>query len=91
MTRITTTNQKKKMTMPGIAYPPMLRLATNASYPAPNDLFRYFLGADDGGAVPGSARAGAPVTPEHTPVVPLTAVRPAELAPAWQPRDTLIR
>jgi hypothetical protein len=55
MARITTTTQKKKMTMPGIAYPLMLRLATNASYPAPNDLFRYFLAPTAGGTVPGSA------------------------------------
>ena len=40
MTRMMTTNQKKKTMMPGIAYPPtVLALATVASYPPPPDLF----------------------------------------------------
>src|SRR5947209_2435032 len=39
MTRITTTNQKKNTTIPGIAYPATdLALATASSYPAPPDL-----------------------------------------------------
>jgi hypothetical protein len=39
MTRITTTNQKKNTTIPGIAYPATdLALATVFSYPAPSDL-----------------------------------------------------
>ena len=41
MARITTTNQKKNTIMPGIAYPPIARLATGPSYPASPDLFRY--------------------------------------------------
>jgi hypothetical protein len=40
MARITTTNQKKNTTMPGIAYPAtLLALATGANYPSPPDLF----------------------------------------------------
>jgi len=40
MARITTTNQKKNTTMPGIAYPAtLLALATGANYPPPPDLF----------------------------------------------------
>ena len=39
MARMTTTNQKKKTMMPGIAYPPTrLALATALSYPRPRDL-----------------------------------------------------
>jgi len=39
MTRITTTNQKKNTTIPGIAYPAtVLALATDSSYPAPSEL-----------------------------------------------------
>jgi hypothetical protein len=39
MTRITTTNQKKNTTIPGIAYPATdLALATASSYPAPPEL-----------------------------------------------------
>jgi hypothetical protein len=39
MTRITTTNQKKNTTIPGMAYPAtVLALATAPSYPAPPDL-----------------------------------------------------
>jgi len=39
MTRITTTNQKKNTTIPGIAYPAtVLALATDFSYPAPPEL-----------------------------------------------------
>jgi hypothetical protein len=42
MIRMATTNQKKKTTMPGIAYPAtVLALATVASYPGSPDLFRY--------------------------------------------------
>ena len=40
MARITTTSQKKKMTIPGIAYPATdLALATGASYPSLPGLF----------------------------------------------------
>jgi hypothetical protein len=39
MAKITTTSQMKKTTMPGRAYPPTV-LATSASYPASDDLFR---------------------------------------------------
>jgi hypothetical protein len=40
MAKITTTNQKKNTTMPGMAYPAtVLALATTASYPQPFDLF----------------------------------------------------
>jgi len=40
MARMTTTNQKKNTTIPGMAYPAaVLALATAASYPAPPDLF----------------------------------------------------
>ena len=40
MARITTTNQKKNTTMPGIAYPAtLLALATGANYPPPPGLF----------------------------------------------------
>lgn len=39
MARMTTTNQKKNTTIPGIAYPAtVLALATASSYPAPPDL-----------------------------------------------------
>jgi hypothetical protein len=39
MTRITTTNQKKNTTIPGMAYPAtVLALATASSYQAPPDL-----------------------------------------------------
>src|ERR1051326_3372398 len=39
MTSITTTNQKKNTTIPGIAYPAtVLALATDSSYPAPPGL-----------------------------------------------------
>src|SRR5690242_5134446 len=39
MTRITTTNQKKNTTIPGIAYPAtVLALATDSSYPSPPQL-----------------------------------------------------
>jgi hypothetical protein len=40
MATMTTTNQKKNTTMPGMAYPAtVLDLATAASYPPPPDLF----------------------------------------------------
>jgi hypothetical protein len=42
MAKITTTNQKKNTTMPGMAYPAtVLALATGPSYPVPPDLSRY--------------------------------------------------
>jgi hypothetical protein len=42
MAKITTTNQKKNTTMPGMAYPAIvLALATGLSYPVPPDLSHY--------------------------------------------------
>jgi hypothetical protein len=42
MTRIATTTQKKKTTIPGMACPAIvLELAMRSGYPAPADLFRY--------------------------------------------------
>jgi hypothetical protein len=61
MTKITTTNQKKNTTMPGMAYPATdLALATGLSYPGETDLFRSkrrVLTADDRGR-PGPGRRG---------------------------------
>jgi hypothetical protein len=73
MARITTTTQKKKMTMPGIAYPLMLRLATNASYPEPNDLFRYFSGTDGGRDFSCATRASRAAGGAGPPQGPFTA------------------
>ena len=56
MTRITTTNQKKNTTIPGIAYPAtVLALATDSSYPAQPELSAIAYGASPGGSAAASA------------------------------------
>src|SRR5690242_18431775 len=59
MTRITTTNQKKNTTIPGIAYPAtVLALATDSSYPAQPELSAISYGASPEGSA--AASAGTP-------------------------------
>src|SRR5690348_9080346 len=56
MTRITTTNQKKNTTIPGIAYPAtVLALATDSSYPAQPELSAIAYGASPDGSAAASA------------------------------------
>src|SRR5690348_5037481 len=56
MTRITTTNQKKNTTIPGIAYPAtVLALATDSSYPAQPELSAIAYGASPEGSAAASA------------------------------------
>jgi hypothetical protein len=69
MASITTTSQKKKTMMPGMAYPAtVLALATAISYPLPRDLFgeiypTLFRGIPRGRMLSGRAgyRARAPI------------------------------
>ena len=56
MTRITTTNQKKNTTIPGIAYPAtVMTLATDSSYPGLPELSAIAYGASPDGSAAASA------------------------------------